>query len=105
MSSQNQPVEAFVAVGSNIDPQAHISKAFDLLQRHVRVTSASTFYVTPSLGRPELPEYRNGVLKIETSLLPRSLKFKVMRPIEDELGRIRSEDRYASRTIDLDVIL
>ncbi len=105
MNSKSKPVEAFVAVGSNIEPRKHIPKALDLLRTHVRVTSASTFYATPSLGRPELPEYRNGVLKIETFLMPRSLKFNVMRPIEDKLGRVRSGDRYASRTIDLDVIL
>ena len=105
MSSQNKPVEAFVAVGSNIAPREHIPKALDLLRTYVRVTSASTFYSTPSLGRPELPEYRNGVLKIETCHKPFTLKFDVMRPIEDKLGRVRSGDRYAPRTIDLDVIL
>lgn len=105
MSSHNKPVEAFVAIGSNIAPREHIPKALDLLRTYVRVTSASTFYATPSLGRPELPEYRNGVLKIETSHMPFTLKFHVMRPIEDTLGRVRSDDRYAPRTIDLDVIL
>lgn len=36
---------------------------------------------------------------------PRSLKFHVLRPIEDALGRVRTNDSYAARPIDLDVLL
>ena len=35
----------------------------------------------------------------------RTLKFGVLRVIENELGRVRIADRYAARTVDLDLLL
>ena len=32
------------------------------------------------------------------------LKWQVLRPIEAEVGRVRGPDRYAPRTIDLDLL-
>ena len=34
-----------------------------------------------------------------------TLKFRVLRPIEVALGRVRTSDKYAPRTIDLDPIV
>ena len=97
------PVEAFIAVGSNIDPERNIAAALDLLMEQVAVTGVSTFYRTAPLGRPEQPPFLNGVWRVETSMGPRDLKFGVLRCIEAALGRVRTQDRYAPRTIDLDV--
>ena len=44
------------------------------------------------------------MIEIETSLAPRPLKFEVLRRIESDLGRRRSQDKYAPRTIDLDIL-
>ena len=44
-------------------------------------------------------------MEIETDLAPRELKFQVLRRIESELGRTRGSDKFAARTIDLDLIL
>ena len=96
---------AFVAVGSNLEPQRHLSRAIDRLQQHVRVAAVSTVYRTDPLDRPEQPPFLNAVWQIETSMEARALKFDVLRAIEAELGRVRTDDRYAARTIDLDVIL
>jgi 2-amino-4-hydroxy-6-hydroxymethyldihydropteridine diphosphokinase len=97
------PVEAFVAVGSNIEPERNIAAALDMLMECVAVTGVSTFYRTAPLGRPEQDPFLNGVWSIETSAGARNLKFAVLRRIEAELGRLRTADRYAPRTIDLDV--
>ena len=40
-----------------------------------------------------------------TTHQPRELKFDVLREIESQLGRIRTDDKHAARTIDLDLIL
>jgi 2-amino-4-hydroxy-6-hydroxymethyldihydropteridine diphosphokinase len=69
------------------------------------VTATSTFYRTPAIGRPGQPDYLNGVWRIGTHLSPRDLKFNELRRIEDKLGRVRGPDKYAARTIDLDVLL
>jgi 2-amino-4-hydroxy-6-hydroxymethyldihydropteridine diphosphokinase len=98
-------VAAYVAVGSNIRPEEHIPAALDRLQRALRVTASSTFYRTAALDRPADPDFLNGVWRVETDLAPRSLKDNVLRCIENELGRVRSPDRYAPRTLDLDLLL
>jgi dihydroneopterin aldolase/2-amino-4-hydroxy-6-hydroxymethyldihydropteridine diphosphokinase len=38
-------------------------------------------------------------------MAPRDLKFQLLRHIENELGRTRGCDKFAARTIDLDLIL
>ncbi len=98
-------VTAYIGVGSNIDPQANIPAALDLLRRRACVTGTSTFYRTPAIDRPDQPDYLNGVWRIETAAAPRDLGRDLLRPIEDQLGRVRTTDKYAPRTIDLDVLL
>jgi len=98
-------VDAYVGVGSNIEPEHHIPEALERLARHVELRGISTFYQTPPLGRPEQEPFLNGVVKIRTALEPQALKFTVLRGIEAELGRVRTDDRYAPRCIDLDVLL
>ncbi|MBM3240842.1 2-amino-4-hydroxy-6-hydroxymethyldihydropteridine diphosphokinase [Candidatus Poribacteria bacterium] len=97
------PVEAYIAVGSNIEPEKNILNALGILKRYVRVKASSTFYRTMPLGRPEQAVFLNGVWHIETVKTARALKFDLLRRIEAELGRVRTDDKYAARTIDLDI--
>ncbi len=97
--------QAFVSVGSNIEPEENVSKAIGLLAKQVRITGLSTVYVTEPVGRPEQPAYYNCVIAIDTPLAPLELKRTVLRRIEEELGRVRKKDKFAPRTIDLDLIL
>ncbi|HEO72289.1 MAG TPA: 2-amino-4-hydroxy-6-hydroxymethyldihydropteridine diphosphokinase [Candidatus Hydrogenedentes bacterium] len=97
--------EAFISIGSNIDPEAHISKALEQIAHRLDLTALSTFYWSEPIGRPEQPRFLNGVAAVRVALTPRELKFGVLRPIEGDLGRIRTEDGYAPRVIDLDILL
>lgn len=98
-------VKAFIGVGSNIDPKQNIEQALSMLMRRVRVTAVSTMYQTKPLGGRLQNDYINGVWAVETVLSPRVLKENVLAPTETLLGRIRTEDAFASRTIDLDLLL
>ncbi|MDJ0765985.1 MAG: 2-amino-4-hydroxy-6-hydroxymethyldihydropteridine diphosphokinase [Myxococcota bacterium] len=98
-------ITAYVAVGSNIDPEKNIPAALTKLLGFVDVFDTSSFYRTPPLGDPGQPAFLNGVFGLRTTLAPRVIKFDVLRGIEADLGRIRTEDRYAPRPIDLDLIL
>jgi 2-amino-4-hydroxy-6-hydroxymethyldihydropteridine diphosphokinase len=97
--------QAFVSVGSNIDPEENVAKALDLLQQQVIVRALSTVFLTEPVGARNQAPYYNCIVRIETEASPVELKHKVLRHIEAQLGRKRDKDRYAARTIDLDLIL
>ncbi len=103
MPDRSEAVSAYVAVGSNIEPERHIIQAVRILSETMPLTGISTFYVTPPIGRPEQDDYLNGILRITCAQSARALKYDVLRPIEKALGRIRTPDKYAARTMDLDV--
>lgn len=95
---------AFIAVGSNIEPETLIPAALDHLMATdgIRVVMASAFYRTAALGdRGGDAEFRNGVFLVETAIEPRPLKFEILRRIEVDLGRV---ERHGARTIDLDLV-
>jgi 2-amino-4-hydroxy-6-hydroxymethyldihydropteridine diphosphokinase len=96
---------AYIALGSNIDPEGNLLAALRLLCRRARLIALSAFYRTPALDRPEQPPFYNGVAAVDTDLSPHELKFGVLRAIESELGRQRTDDRFAARPIDLDLVL
>ncbi len=95
----------FIGLGSNINPEQNVRQALRLLGREVRMVALSTFYRTQAEGPPGQPPFYNGVAQVETDIPPGRLKHSVLRRIEEELGRQRTEDKYAPRTIDLDVLL
>ncbi|MEO8331873.1 MAG: 2-amino-4-hydroxy-6-hydroxymethyldihydropteridine diphosphokinase [Gallionella sp.] len=96
---------AYIAIGSNIDPAENVRAAIRCLARQTRITGISMVYCTGAIGRPEQPHYYNCVVEIETDVPPAELKYTILRRIENDLGRKRTEDKYAPRTIDLDLIV
>ncbi len=95
----------FISIGSNIDPETNVRSAVLRLASAVRLTAISTVYHTEPVGPPGQPWFYNCVVEIQTGLAPRELKFQLLRRIEGELGRTRGSDKFAARTIDLDLIL
>ncbi len=96
---------AFIGVGSNINPQKNIKKALRKLNNYVNLIDVSTHYLTKAEKRSKQPDYINGVWKIKTKIRPVELKYNILKKIENDLGRIRKKDKFASRKIDLDLIL
>ena len=96
---------AFVSVGSNIDPETNVRGALLRLGEESEIRSISTVYLTEPLGPQGQPPFYNCVVELETGLLPLELKQAVLRKIEAVLGRTRGKDKFAPRTIDLDLIL
>lgn len=95
----------YVSIGSNIDPETNIVAAVRLLKSTARITALSTFYKTDPLNAPGAPAFYNGAAKMLTDRPPRDLKFGVLREIERSLGRVRTSDKNAPRTIDLDIMV
>ncbi len=91
-------------LGSNIEAEVNLRQAIQRLGQMVRIEAISTTWETQSEGSPG-PNYLNTAVEIETFLDGTGLKKDVLRPIEQELGRIRSSNKNAPRTIDLDIII
>jgi 2-amino-4-hydroxy-6-hydroxymethyldihydropteridine diphosphokinase len=96
--------EACLLLGSNIDPEINIPKAVKLLQEQLDVLQASSIWESASVDCC-YPDYLNIALRVNTYLTAGELKELVLRPLEACMGRVRTEDKNAPRTIDLDIIL
>jgi deoxyguanosine kinase len=97
---------AYIGFGSNLgDRGNNIDKAVQLLRETsgVSVERVSAVVETKPLSDAEQPKYLNCVVEIRTSLTAAKLHQQLIR-IENSLGRQRSE-KWASRTIDLDLLL
>ncbi len=96
----------YLSLGSNIEPERNLAAAVQLLGEYGKFIAASTVFITAPFGTGEpQPDYLNAVVIVESGLAPADFKNEVIRPIEARLGRIRSRDRYASRTIDIDILM
>jgi len=95
---------AFIALGSNIDPETNLPLASSRLSELGKPIAASTVYQNPAIADEPQPDYLNAAVLIETTLDPLTIRVK-LREIEADLGRIRTEDKFAPRTIDLDLCI
>jgi 2-amino-4-hydroxy-6-hydroxymethyldihydropteridine diphosphokinase len=96
---------AYLSFGSNINPAENVLRSLRLLVQQVRILGISTVYLTAAIDRPEQPQYYNGVMVIETQQSPLDLKYNILRAIETQLGRKRTEDKSVPRPIDLDILI
>lgn len=100
----------FITLGSNIEPEKNLPLAVKLLAERVSLVRVSPVYRTAPVGSTGQPEtgqadFLNAAAEVETNLPPYNLKFTALRDIEARLGRVRGEDKFAARTIDLDLAL
>jgi len=100
-------VTVFVAMGSNLgDRRAHLKSAVSRFHQHRLIwnLALSSVYETEPLG--EMPQglYFNAVMRLDTTLSPRDL-LELCLDEEQKRGRQRSEEHYAARSLDLDLLL
>jgi 2-amino-4-hydroxy-6-hydroxymethyldihydropteridine diphosphokinase len=96
--------EVYLNIGSNIEPERHLQKAVRYLRRQGEVKAVSNAWQSHAFGS-DGPDFLNACILFLTPMTPRELKEQVIRPIEAKLGRVRGGDRFAPRTIDIDIIL
>lgn len=104
--------DLFLALGSNIDPETHFVRVLEVLRERIILKALSTCYKTAPIGpdgrynlAADAPWFLNAVVQATTRMDARSLKYDLLRPLERQLGRLRSEDPYAPRTMDIDILL
>jgi GTP cyclohydrolase I len=97
--------DVIISVGSNIERERHIPEAIRLIRRNrqVDVHKVSRFFESDSVGGPEgAPPFFNAAVWACTDLDPEEMR-DALRHIEEVLGRERTDDPNAPRTIDLDL--
>ena len=93
----------FVGIGSNQDREAKIVAALAMLRDTFGEVEISPVYNTAAVGF-DGSDFLNLVAAFETELGAQAV-VDVFRRIEDDLGRDRSLPKFASRPIDLDILL
>jgi 2-amino-4-hydroxy-6-hydroxymethyldihydropteridine diphosphokinase len=96
---------AWLLLGSNIDPAVHLAKAVEMLARRAAVEAVSSAWQSPPADGRSQPDYLNAAVLLRTGLSPEALAAGVIAPIENALGRKRTADKFAPRTIDIDLAL
>jgi dihydroneopterin aldolase/2-amino-4-hydroxy-6-hydroxymethyldihydropteridine diphosphokinase len=102
ISSEDRYHSAIIALGSNIDAENNFAKAISELQKIGFVTQRTEFIQTKALKFEDQPDFLNGAVLLQTQKSLTDLKFH-LKQIEAILGRVRTENKNAARTIDLDV--
>ena len=95
---------AYLSLGSNIQPETNVVRAIELLRKYGRLERISSAWESESVGAPG-PNYLNACVLLLTPLSKLALKEQALLPVEKELGRQRSADKFAPRTIDIDIVL
>lgn len=100
-------VVAYLGLGANLDdPIRQVRDARTELQRHpdLRELAFSSLYRSVPMGPSDQPDYVNAVMAVETALAPLPL-LRVLQAVESGHGRVRSDERWGPRTLDLDLLL
>ncbi len=99
----------FISLGSNINPLENLNSALHYLKQEFGKIKISNFYQSPAILGPANKEkqadYLNAAILTESDLDSDFVKFNILRKIEDRLHRTRTDDKFAARTIDLDISL
>lgn len=95
---------AWLDLGTNLDREASLRRALELLALHVEVVRTSHIYESAPVGFDDQPDFYNMCVEIETPLDPPAIRL-LLRRLEDEMGRVRGPNKYGPRNIDMDLVL
>ncbi|MGB5445273.1 MAG: 2-amino-4-hydroxy-6-hydroxymethyldihydropteridine diphosphokinase [Psychromonas sp.] len=98
---------SYIGVGSNqADPIKQAKLAVETLRQLPKslFCECSSLYHSAPMGPQDQPDYINAVVKIDTQLSAIELLDELQK-IELSQGRVRKENRWGPRTLDLDIIL
>ena len=97
--------DVYLSLGSNIEPEFHLPQAVAELKQFGQIKAVSSVWQSSAIGTSGQPDFLNAALLLETSLSAMELRQKAIAQIENSLGRVRTEDKNAPRTIDIDIVL
>jgi len=99
-----KPRSYYLSLGSNISPERHLIEAIRRLREYGEVRDISSAWESHAVGS-DGPDFLNVCVGFTTDLSAGDVKREVVDAIESELGRTRTGDKYAPRTIDIDIVM
>lgn len=93
----------YLSIGSNVDPAKHIPAAMELLKLTFPTARFSSVYETEPVGPAGKEKFWNLAAVIHSGDTKEILVQK-LREIETAQGRVRSGNKYAPRTLDIDIL-
>ncbi len=93
---------AYLSLGSNLEPELHLSRAIDELRARFGAVQLSPTYRTQAEGF-DGPDFLNSAAIIRTDLDVFALD-AWLHALEDGHGRRRDQPRFSSRPLDIDIV-
>lgn len=94
--------EVLLSLGSNIEPELNIPAALCALWRDFGPLRLSSLYLSPAQGFVG-PDFHNLVVALESQLEPLAIQAR-LKAIEQAQGRLQGQPKFASRTLDIDLL-
>jgi 2-amino-4-hydroxy-6-hydroxymethyldihydropteridine diphosphokinase len=99
-----QPHKYYLSLGSNIQPEANLARAIEHLRENGAVEATSSIWESHALGSVG-PNFQNACVSFRVPIGVAGLKQEITRAIEARMGRVRTQNRLAPRTIDIDILM
>jgi 2-amino-4-hydroxy-6-hydroxymethyldihydropteridine diphosphokinase len=93
---------ALLSLGSNLDPQRHLRAATQALRERFDEVAFSDVLRSPAVGF-DGPDFLNAAAVVRTDLSVYALD-DWLHALETAQGRVRGAQRFASRTLDIDIV-
>ncbi|MCC2617154.1 2-amino-4-hydroxy-6-hydroxymethyldihydropteridine diphosphokinase [Aestuariibacter halophilus] len=97
----------YIGLGSNLsEPARQLADALAAMAAlpQTQVAATSSLYASRPMGPQDQPDYVNAVCALETTLAAEDL-LDALQHIEQQQGRVRKDQRWGARTLDLDILL
>lgn len=104
---ESKITRAYIGLGANMsDPEQQLEQALTSLSEipESSLEKYSSFYRSHPMGPQDQDDYINAVACLATALPPLTLLDK-LQAIEQQQGRVRKDERWGPRTLDLDLLL
>ena len=98
---------AYIGLGSNLsDPALQVRKAITAIKEIPAscIKQVSSLYFSRPMGPQDQPDYINAVLALNTELSAIEV-LNALQGIENNAGRVRKDNRWGARILDLDILL
>jgi len=99
-------ITTYIALGSNLsDPVSQVRQAIIAIKSISQscIKQVSSLYFSRPMGPQDQPDYINAVLALETEL-PAIALLDALQAIENKAGRVRKDNRWGARILDLDIL-